>query len=487
MFWEVGFMEWHEMEEYLEKLKEQIRNPKAREMVAAEIKNHIMDQAEEYERQGMEREAAVFTAVRQMGDPVEAGVELDHIHRPRMNWPLLGIIAGFSVLGLALQYICFYGMGEELLKYQPTAAISNDQFYRQCVYTLLGLAMMVGVCFFDYSRIGRHSKILAFFFLSGIWVICQTGGTFMINGNQSWFVLFPMRNGGYPYFKSLLYLFVPLFGGILYKNRGEGYRGVAAGFLWIAALSVVGNTVGGGMGGTIDVIIVCVCMLFIAIGKGWYENEDRKRLLAGAIVLCGIMGAIAFVNLPEYCIQQLQGIVDRFSSIDSSGYLNSRITQIVGNLAFNGSSTAVLDGKNLLPWRTISLSDIQYDFIFLQMAVQLGVFKMALLCIGLAGMLLSLFHAVTKQKNRLGQMMGLGCVLLLALETMRTILNNLGFYVASTNGLIFFSYGKGHTLVVYLLLGVVLSIYRYKDLGWERREDALQKNRKPLVFWQIGR
>ncbi len=475
-----------EMKTYIEKLKEQIRNPKARQMAALEIQDHIDDQAEEYERQGMEREAAVIEAVKQMGDPVAAGVELDRIHRPRMNWPLFGIIACFSILGLILQYVCFYGMGDELLKYQPTARISNMQFYRQCAYTLLGLAVMTGVCFLDYSRIGTHSRVLAFVFLFGIWLACQTGGITMVNGNRSWFLLFPMRNGGFPYFKSILYLFVPLFGGILYKSRGEGYKGIAAGFLWIAAFMAVGKTVGGGMGGTIDVILVCIFLLFVAIGKGWYGTENRRYFFAAAIMICIIGGIIVLGRLPDYALHQLYGIRNRFIKDAPAGYLNSRIWEMVGNLALNGSSTAVLGSKNLLPWENISLSDIQYDFIFLQMASQLGIFKMLLLCLSLAGMLLGLFYAVIKQRNQMGQIMGMGCALILALETVRTILNNLGLYVASTNGLIFFSYGIGHTLVVYILLGVILSIYRYKDLVWERNGESMPRHNPTFRYCSRG-
>ena len=149
------------------------------------------------------------------------------------------------------------------------------------------------------------------------------------------------------------------------------------------------------------------------------------------------------------------------------------LRRIVSNLSLNGNSTAVLDSKGLLPWQTIS--GIPYDFIFLQMASRMGIIKMLLICLGLAGLLWVMFQAVMRQKNQMGQMMGVGCVMILTWETVRTIVNNLGFFVASTNGLMFFSYGKGHTIVVYILLGVVLSIYRYKDLIWEKREKETVK------------
>ena len=64
-----------ELNSYLEQLEEQIRNRKAKAEVIEEIRNHIEDQAEFYEKEGMSAEEAIEQAVRQMGDPVEVGIE----------------------------------------------------------------------------------------------------------------------------------------------------------------------------------------------------------------------------------------------------------------------------------------------------------------------------------------------------------------------------------------------------------------------------
>ena len=65
------------MEDYIRILTEQIRCVRAREDVAREIRTHIQDQASFYEKQGMGREEALRKAVRDMGDPVSIGVEMD--------------------------------------------------------------------------------------------------------------------------------------------------------------------------------------------------------------------------------------------------------------------------------------------------------------------------------------------------------------------------------------------------------------------------
>ena len=79
-----------EIEEYLEIVSGQIRSKRARIMAVKEIEDHIKDQAGAYEEEGMKQETAMEEAVRQMGDPVTTGVELDRIHRPKMDWKLFG-------------------------------------------------------------------------------------------------------------------------------------------------------------------------------------------------------------------------------------------------------------------------------------------------------------------------------------------------------------------------------------------------------------
>ena len=92
------------IEEYITTLTEQIRLKQARQGVAQEIRNHISDQTQAFEQNGMEHEKAVEMAVREMGDPVEAGVALDRIHRPQFDWRLFVITVLFSAAGVLIMY-----------------------------------------------------------------------------------------------------------------------------------------------------------------------------------------------------------------------------------------------------------------------------------------------------------------------------------------------------------------------------------------------
>ena len=78
-----------ELSEYLDTVSEQIRCKRARTMVREELKNHVQEQAEAYEADGMTAPEAMREAVRQMGSyrdgnclkpdsPAAIGMEIPH-------------------------------------------------------------------------------------------------------------------------------------------------------------------------------------------------------------------------------------------------------------------------------------------------------------------------------------------------------------------------------------------------------------------------
>ena len=77
----------------------------AREDVRKELLCHIEDQKAAFLSEGMEAAEAEEAAVREMGDPVETGNELDRIHRPKMAWGMIALIAVLSIVGYLAQYL----------------------------------------------------------------------------------------------------------------------------------------------------------------------------------------------------------------------------------------------------------------------------------------------------------------------------------------------------------------------------------------------
>ena len=118
---------------YMELLLEQIRNKRAKELVAHEITSHIEDQEEAYRAQGLTAYDAERRAVLDMGDPVETGVSLDAVHKPKMSWSMIILTAIISLLGVFTIGMICKGTSDfttiSLLRKQITVGFFNTLVY----------------------------------------------------------------------------------------------------------------------------------------------------------------------------------------------------------------------------------------------------------------------------------------------------------------------------------------------------------------------
>ena len=92
-----------QIERFLDDVKEQIRWKQARKGLEVELRTHLLDQRDALIAQGMEEDAAAAESVRQMGDPVEVGIQLDRAHRPKPQWELLTLVGIILCAGLIIQ------------------------------------------------------------------------------------------------------------------------------------------------------------------------------------------------------------------------------------------------------------------------------------------------------------------------------------------------------------------------------------------------
>ena len=452
-----------EMHEYMSELTGQIRSKKARQEVAREIQNHIEDQAKAYENEGRTRDEALKEAVRQMGNPVEVGIDMDRIHRPRNNWMVLGLAVLLSLAGLLVQYLCIYRLGTGNLY-----RINGDAFGRQCLYTFLGLGFMAVLYFCDYSMFSRYGKLIGGLFLISTVLVCKLG-------------LVQVINGGHGYMKTVMYLFIPMYGGILYGYRGTGHAGVIRSLLWLLAAAYVSFAViGGGIGITLDVMSVCFMMLVYVLFRNWYQVKQKSRplLALGALALAG--GYYFYLGMQPYQMARIRAVLSPWSYAREQAFQMVAARDIMKQLKFMGG---IAKGGTPEGTPIRLLPGVQYDYVMLQAASTWGLLATGILIGLLVLFLVLLFLTVKKQKNQLGQIIGYGCVMILALETAWNLMLNFGLVFMSTAGLPFFTYGGYHTMAVYGLLGILLSIYRYQDLIWEKNPEKEDYN----VLARLGR
>lgn len=438
------------IEEYLNTVTEQMRCKKAREGVAGELRTHILCQAQEYEKFGLPEETALEKAVQGMGDPVETGVSMDRIHRPQMAWDLLILIGIISVLSIMFQAV--------IGSYGGETRAGNEYLRNHIIYTVFGYALMLAVYRLDYSFIGKHSKVIAagaLFFVIGMTILWGKE----INGLQI------MAVGSVSISISVyMYLYIPLFGAVLYQYRGEGY-----GILWKAALwSAVPVLFVFKLPdiSTATLLGISFAAVFsVAVWKGWY-HINRRRVLSG--LWAGIL------LLPGLCfgILQMAGRIAAYQSARIQAFLNPDasndyvikiIRTVLEESSFLGRNQ---EGLELI---AVKLPELHNDNIFVGIVAAYGIFAGILIVTLLAGMVIKIFRVSFRQKNQLGMIMACSSGLVFGLQIVANIMVNMGLVPRTATSLPFFSSGGNAILVSYILLGLTLSVYRYKNILSEKR------------------
>ena len=85
-------------------------------------------------------------------------------------------------------------------------------------------------------------------------------------------------------------------------------------------------------------------------------------------------------------------------------------------------------------------------------------------------LIIKVFRISFGQKNQLGMILGCGCGIVYLLQTVLCLGMNLGLLPSTAVILPFFSSGGTGIIVAYILLGLVLSVYRYKNILPEKAE-----------------
>lgn len=398
------------MNEYLNTLLEQIRCKKVRPYTRQELQDHIENQIEENIHAGMDYESAEKEAVKDMGDPIQTGISLDRIHKPQIAWKLLFMIALLSVVGIITHIM--------ITRHIDVAEASISGKY--VIHVIVGIAVMMGLYFVDYTLLAKVSKLIAVI-LIGVCLWTLFFGV-SLNGKTYWIVIGRWSVS----MPALMLFYIPIYGGVLYKYYGSGYSGLIKAAVWmvIPVLLVLQMpaTMSAGL-----MLMTMLVMLTIAIQKEWFAVNKKKAIVA----LWGI-----FMVLPV-----ISFIGMYFGNLESNKFIGSNSTGISRTLpSFNG------------------------DYILTYLSSTYGMTAAILVCCILTVMIFFIFGTALKQKNQLGMMMGCGCGMIFFVSFIINILENLGVLPLTETFFPFLSAGGSYIIVSYGLTGIILSIYRYKNI-----------------------
>lgn len=451
--------------QFMETLLAQIRDKRARECVGKEIAGHLADQKGCYIADGMTKEQAEAKAVTDMGDPVQTGIALNQIHRPKPAWGMLAMIAVLCAAGVLLQFA--------ISQRDPVSQLGRYFYQNQLQYAVLGYFLLCMIYLADYTKIAKYSRYLC----TGILVLlCLAAASdssvfpkpyaytsLNIGFFQNWlfpdflnFLLDILRLD----FHRLLsldiffYLYLPLYGAVLYSYRSCKTKHLWSIFLYTVlpvylSIQLAHTSV------RINVAVILFLMLGTAVYKGWFPLPAAK--IKYAVFTCTTIACLlynAFLN--DYQKIRIQAWLNSAAFADSEGYLQSIIHNIL--------NTSKLIGKNTAEPMDIYLPARATDYILSYTIATFGILTAAVLVLFVCIFSARLLWLSIRQKNHLGMIMGLGCSLAFVIQSAEYILVNLSLLPASSLSLPLISFGGSNMLQTCILLGILLSIYRYENV-----------------------
>lgn len=438
-----------EMLEYLKLCTGQMRCRAMRPVVEKELRAHIEDQRDAYLDSGMEEKEAMDLAVKQMGDPVEIGNALDRVHRPRMDWKTAGIILGLAAVGLLVQYAYSGEFGE-------TIALAN-----YIKSTAAGVVCMFAVCLADYTILGKYPRL--------IWCL-MTALCVLVN-------LTSPKVNGMARCEWLVMLLVPSFAGIVFFYREQRGWGVIKVLTWLLGSGAVLGAAG--PEALIAKVWMCGCfaMLAYAVAKGWYhiggaagstralraqDAGAKKRggygrylvsALIAAIPAAAVLTVIPFAFAARgFKAERIRAWIDPFAYENGAGYVYVQVRNALQGVKLAGRAGTQPDEVYLMgQWEDFALLNI-----FGRYGLLAGILLLGCLLI-LAGALL---HRIRKLSNRLGAIVGVGCVFIFLVSVVFHALMNMGYLPNTCCSLPFISMNGKQNVCLYILMGILLSVFR---------------------------
>lgn len=457
--------QFKDKESFLNLVCQSVRAKNLHKKIRKELSDHIEDQTEAYiTKEGMDENQALIRAIEDMGDPLLVGKELNEAHKPLVEWSVLITTVLFLLISAGMQYL--FSITES-----PWGNAQTILFSHFLLYAPIGIAIFGIAYFFNYTLLSKYSWL--FYILYILLMIIA-------------FISSPVVNGAiyYAYFSFPSLLFIPIFSGLVHRLSSKGYLGILlSGVVCLPAIFM--TLLVPSISKTLIIIISCLIVLTTAIRNGLFSCNIKAGLGLVYIptIFSFIIGFFILIAQVPYRLERFMYFINQHPDPKGLGYQTAIAREIISNAKPIGS---ILIKKQpieaLLPaWNS--------DFSFTFLIGKLGYVPAIVVVVLILFLLYRLHRISTNQNNILGKLVSLGCLSVLALQFICSILYNLGFYSIITQTPPFLSYGSISFAFTMGLLGLMLSVYRRSNIvDTSLQKPGLGNNFKSdIVYFEDGK
>ncbi|MGG4340680.1 FtsW/RodA/SpoVE family cell cycle protein [Paenibacillus lautus] len=421
--------EYKVVQDFLTRVCRQVRARAMHPEIREELLGHIEERTELLMLEGNAEEPAVQDAVKQMGAPEDIGKSLHMAHRPQLDWKLLVMLALLSLIGL---------FGALSVDYAGTEKIT-DIFGRKVVFFGIGLILLIGLYFLDYRKLKKYSGVL-FFITLCLMAMTEFYGT-NVNGANLYLhfgpIVIPML--------GTVSVFLLLFAAAGMKPASqwgpwEGvvqilYRGVLPVFLY----------------GWSDSMVYLFVYVLGFLALTWTTKRNIKQF---AVLMLPSFIGLAYILFTKriYLMWRLEGLADREGD---GGYFMRVIADAVSSAGWFGQGFAAPN-----PGIPYVYSDSIYPYLIYCFGWMFGI---------VVGMVVLLFLArmwsiANVLHDSYGKNIVTGVIVVMGLRLLMPILMGLGVVPIVSLDFPFISYGGVNNMLDFAIVGLLLSIYRRKNM-----------------------
>jgi cell division protein FtsW (lipid II flippase) len=405
---------------------QQIKSKEAQNFVQKELTYHMRETKSELVSQGLTEEVAEEKAVMQMGSPSELGQNFNRLHRPKIDWMLLGLF----IIALGMGLLPILSVKGETYSYSLVA--------NQTVFILAGTATALVMMYFDYRKLKNWD-----------WLFLSIGMLMLLA-----LLLIPnIMVNGTPYIRILGFNissitalpFLFLFWASYLSKQKPNLWVIISIYMMTAFLFV-----------SLTALPVAMIYSFLMLALYWGSAFSRKAIYMMTCIIAGLSVIFStllwFVSKP-YQKERIFGFLNPEADPSGSGYMYIKINELMTAGGWFGNEKA----PQFVP-------EMSTDFAFANVTYYYGWLVASGLVLVLVLLASRMLFMTRKIKDPFGKQLVTGAIALFTIQVFYNLGMSLGLLPFISLSLPFISHGLTPAVLNSFIIGVALSVYRRKDL-----------------------
>ena len=435
--------------------------------IREELTQHIVDLQDDYIKQGYDEEKALDSAILAMGNSDEIGIKLNKQHKPQTEWSLLVLTFLIAAFGCAIMYAGSHFDRQVV------------HFYRYLIYAAIGIGVMLGLYFFDYTKLKKYAIPIYVSAMSLLIITSFIGVS--VNGAKRWVVIGPFSISSAS-FASVL--FIISFIGFLEKYRGEKVLGIVK-LIGLGFISFLPIMVQPNLSVVFIMSITYTVVLFKAISKNHFSgNKKIQLLLLSGLGLTGILVIVFFVLSSPYRIARVFGAFSRGQhDPGGSGWQQVMVDKWLFSSKLLGRTSEIAEGS-----LEFTLPGLTSDYVLVNIIASFGWIVGITLVLIISIFIIRLFVTTKKVKSGFGYYLSLSACTLISAQFIISILLNFNLFHFIGVDMPFVSYSGSGYIVCMALVGIILSVWRRNNLiSYNEKMEMNQSLQKGIISFDDGK